>query len=90
MAKKVSKKNQEVVDRFKKNTYQMAIKFFGIFGAIAVAGALIGHYIDKQFEIQPYGTLVILAISYVITWVYILMTIKKFSKVKKEDTDIKK
>lgn len=88
---KISKKEAtEIVHRFKNNTYRLALKFLVIFGIIAVIGAFVGHYIDTQFDIKPYGSFGILFISYLFTWSYILKVYKDFQKVKNENEENKK
>ena len=71
MSDKVSKKEreaQEAVERTAKKTYTLMGIYLLVFGIPAIIGALLGNFIDERFEIAPFGTLAIFALSYTISW----------------------
>lgn len=55
-----------------KDVYKMTIQNILIFGIPAVIAAFLGNFIDKTFEIQPYGSLAILGIFFTISWISII------------------
>ncbi len=86
--KKENKKNEELMDRLSRKTVIIVITFLLVFGIPAVLAALIGNTIDERLGIKPFGSLALLAVSYVIGWSFAIKTYKDFRKEAK--VDIKK
>lgn len=59
---------KEVKDRLMKKMYIYAFLLLLFFGATAILGSFIGSQIDKQFNIRPWGTVITMVVSYILSW----------------------
>ena len=50
---------------------------FILFFLIAILGVLFGNFLDKKFDIKPWGNIISLFVGYVATWVIIYWYYKK-------------
>lgn len=81
-SKQLTDKDSQNLDKLKKNTYSFLLLVFVVFATCAVSGGLIGLFIDRHFEIKPYGSLISLFISYLVAWVIIFPFYKKMKNKK--------
>jgi F0F1-type ATP synthase assembly protein I len=71
-----------------KKLLRTMLTYLVIFGIPAVAGAFLGNLIDNTFDIKPVGTVLLLLIAYIISWVVAYRTYSFIEK--KNKLDIKK
>lgn len=79
-------------DRSKLNkAYKTLYVLFIIFIATAFLSSYIGNLIDSHFNIKPAGTLIMLGLSYGVTWIIIWQYLKraKFLNNKEDVSDTK-
>jgi len=70
---------------FQNTVYKLALQMLGIFAIPAIAGLLLGYFIDDYFDSSPYGTLGVLAFFYVLSWSIVFRTIQKVRKMSLEE-----
>lgn len=54
--------------KLKKRTYATVIAILLVFGSFAIMGSIFGSWLDSKYDMEPTGTIVGLAISYVLSW----------------------
>ncbi|MBU0660735.1 hypothetical protein KKG22_00980 [Patescibacteria group bacterium] len=67
-------KREELIHK----TFVSMIKILFIFGIPALIGFFVGRYMDKTYDISPYGSLVTLACTFILSW---LMTIRLYMSI---------
>ncbi|HEX9804791.1 MAG TPA: hypothetical protein VGA67_03850 [Candidatus Dojkabacteria bacterium] len=72
--------NKKPVKKY--NSYKVAFRIMFIFAVPAILGAIIGRIIDNVFDIFPYGSIGLLGILYLLSWIILFKTITKFKNIK--------
>lgn len=62
----------------KQKTYNFAIKIGIVFFLTSIAGIVLGNLLDAHVFSRPLGTIISMAICYVITWVFVWRIYKQF------------
>ena len=75
--KTVEQKKEELVQK----TFRMLLRILLIFGLPAVAAFFLGKWVDTQFSAKPYGTLIILLLSFAFSW---FLTIRMYFQLQRQ------
>lgn len=73
--------HQALADRreaLRHRTFLMMIHILVIFGVPAIGSFFLGRYLDAQFDMRPYGSLIAIALALVISW---LITIRAYKSI---------
>lgn len=68
MSKETQKKREELLHR----TWMSMLKILVIFGIPAAIGFFVGRWIDQTYDMRPYGTLAVLAATFLFSWVLVI------------------
>lgn len=71
---------EERIKRLHKKAMNEALKILGIFGLPAILGILVGQLIDNLLNIAPFGSLIVLMLMFVGSWVVVLRTTLQIRK----------
>ncbi len=75
---------RERIQRLQKKAIAESLKILGIFGLPAIAGVLVGQLIDNLLNIAPFGSLAILMLMFVTSWIVVLRTTLDIRRVSRE------
>jgi len=65
-------------------TFMLMIKVAFIFGVPAALAFFVGRLLDNAYDIRPNGTLVALAVSFVLSWIITIVVYRKMSRAFKD------
>jgi len=71
-------------DALMHKTWLLMIRIAFIFGIPAAIAYFVGKYIDTTYDMRPNGTLAVLAVSFVFSWVLTIREYKKLSRAFRE------
>jgi VIT1/CCC1 family predicted Fe2+/Mn2+ transporter len=63
--------NNKVPQRVVNKTYRFVAISIVVFLTTSITGALLGRYIDETFAIRPFGSLGILLLFYILSWIVV-------------------
>lgn len=77
----IENRRQKLMDKM----WMLMIQIGFIFGVPAGIGFFVGKYIDSTYQVRPMGTVGVLGLTFVLSWV---ITIKLYSKMNRELRDL--
>ena len=70
-------------------TFILSLSVLGIFGVPAIIGFFVGRWVDVSYGVRPYGSMAVLAVTFLFSWVLIirlyLKLTKEFAKIREDE-----
>ncbi|MCB9798101.1 AtpZ/AtpI family protein [Candidatus Nomurabacteria bacterium] len=83
---------QQRKDQLIHKTFTMMFKVLIIFGIPAGMGYFLGRYLDNQYQIRPFGTIGVLAVTFIFSWFLVIRMYLKinreFQKLREEEEEL--
>ena len=77
----MSKSIEQEKEDLHTKTFHLMLKILVIFGVPAIIGFFVGRYIDTRFDIRPNGSLMVLGVTFITSW---LITIRMYKNISAE------
>lgn len=77
----------DLLDRKKKlqdRTFMLMFRILIIFGLPAVLGYFVGNWVDMTYNMRPYGSLLVLLVTFVFSWIVVIRMYLTLDKERKE------
>ncbi len=71
---------QEKREAFRHKTFVLMLRLLFIFGIPAAAGYFIGNYLDVRFNMRPFGSVLTLIATFILSWTLVIRMYLKLEK----------
>lgn len=63
---------QEKRESLSNKTFLLALSLIGIFGVPAIIGFFVGRWVDSTYDMRPYGSMAVLAVTLIFSWILVI------------------